>query len=386
MAYEIGDGGHITVHNELPTRLSSLALVWGVTVTLPPARELGAAGHVDDHNLIVQAIRDIHAAQLAAGALVDPLPELPDTAAVDDLGHVDDHNAIEAGVEVVEAGRFPYNAATGGTVTYYTDGEGQAWAVHTFTASGDFVVTESVQPFRALVVAGGGAGGRSQSGLWSSGAGGAGGMIDVDDLTLPVGTHPAVVGAGATYAANILKGYDSTFGGLTAVGGGCSQQDNGNGRAGGSGSGGGQSGSGGGPGGSGVAGQGYAGGTNTGSGGGAGGPGGDNNGPAGPGRVSTITGTAVTYATGGQAKGVTGTMPPVIPNSGNGGAGASGNAGTFSGQDGASGVVIVSYAVGSIPSDYVEHIGTTLPTPEDELGVGLPELPQPPDPEPVPHD
>ena len=61
---------------------------------------------------------------------------------------------------------FDPTTATGGTVT--TDGD---YKVHTFTTSGNFVVTASGQPVEYLVIAGGGGGGSK----YYTGGGGAGG-------------------------------------------------------------------------------------------------------------------------------------------------------------------------------------------------------------------
>lgn len=228
MAYEVGDPGHLSVHGALVTRLTSLGIVWEVALTLPDAPALGDTGHVPDHDLIVAAIRELHAAQVAAGALIDPLPALPDAALPGDLGHVDDHNLIEDALVVCEAGRKPYNVATGGTVTYYTDGEGQAWAVHSFTNPGadTFEVVESNAPFRVHV--GGGNGG----GICSGCCGGCGQRgrygqhVQEDARTLAVGSYPVTVGGGGSgtgwsasgcgYGGN---GGTSTFDGLSTPGG-----------------------------------------------------------------------------------------------------------------------------------------------------------------------
>lgn len=122
MTHNIGDPGHISVHAGLVTPLEALATEWGATVALPDAPTLGELGHVDDHNMIVQAIRDLHAEMRAQGGTVAELPvELPATVTAGELGHVDDHNAIDAAILVLEAGRKPYNDATGGVITEYDE-------------------------------------------------------------------------------------------------------------------------------------------------------------------------------------------------------------------------------------------------------------------------
>lgn len=322
MAYEVGDPGHLSVHGDLVTRLSSLGIVWGVTLTLPDVPTLGESGHVPDHDLIVAAIRELHAAQVAAGALVDPLPPLPDAAAVGDLGHVDDHNLIESALVVCEAGKFPYNEATGGTVTYYTDGEGQAWARHTLAPTdSEFVVTTAVDPFRVLWVAAGGQGGSGfTGGIGHNGYQGAGGGAWTDDArTIPVGSHPVTVGAGRTAQAVPASdgwGESTVAFGVTCGGGARSGYTD----------------TSGGPGGAGTPGS--EGGTSNGGTGGHG-----VIGPTNP-QTDPLTAWGITVTDG----------------PGFGGYGTGQGSGGAPGTPGFDGVVIVDYRVASIPGDYVEVV------------------------------
>jgi hypothetical protein len=208
----------------------------------------------------------------------------------------------------------PSFAATGGTETTYS-----GYKVHTFFVAGNssstnnFVVTGVAGNVDYLLVAGGGGGG----GSYYAPGGGAGGVLTAGSLSLSVGSYTIVVGDGgdggsaaSPYYGN--DGDDSTFNGLTAVGGGggAHGQSYGNGRAGGSGGGAGASNNTNtAVGGTGVSGQGYAGGADTGSylvagGGGWGGAGGSGtNGTASNGGAGATnsyrTGSAVWYAAGG---------------------------------------------------------------------------------------
>ena len=215
---------------------------------------------------------------------------------------------------------------SGGTETIYS-----TYTSHTFTASGDFVVSlaGTVDYF---MVAGGGTGGGGPI----AGGGGAGGYLTGTSLAVTAQTYAVVVGAGGIYNnisgdSNANKnGGNSTFAGLTAIGGG----------GGGNGSGGaaGNGGSGGGAHGynqsfgTGTAGpprQGYDGARNSNPSYGAGGGGGAGaagtqppQGQGGPGGVGVSndykTGSAIFYAGGGGGS---------RWNSGNGGSGGNGGGG-----------------------------------------------------------
>ena len=248
---------------------------------------------------------------------------------------------------------------TNGTVT--TVGSD---TVITFTVDGILTVQGSVN-IRYLVVGGGGAGGFDVGG-----GGGAGGYLAGDNYTISSGIHAITIGnGGVALSVNTtqdgLSGGNSSIGSLLIAygggGGGHWSSANGyhNGLDGGSGGGGGgwqQTSSGGDPHGS----QGNAGGDNLGGanwysgggGGGAGGAGGNSNisaiASAGIGLPNDITGTSVTYATGGRGgEENTGGMVSGTANTGNGGDGAGNNqnpgAGTHAGWHGGSGIVIVRF-------------------------------------------
>ena len=267
---------------------------------------------------------------------------------------------------------------TGGTVT--TSG---GYRIHTFTSNGTFAIAE---PFTVqyLVVAGGGSGGYGHPSGNEAGGGGAGGYRSSvsgessgggasaeSALSLTTGSYSIVVGAGGTGVSNGRNsGSDSSFGGVTSIGGGAGGNAN-TGLSGGSGGGGSHSAT---SGGAGTTGQGYRGGnppvaSSAGGGGGAGGAGGDGrnstNGnvaaTGGVGVQSSINGTATYYAGGGgggnpgtnnyggnggggNGQGNQGSLTNGTSNTGGGGGGVISGSGTAGGSGG-SGVVIIRYAL-----------------------------------------
>lgn len=196
-----------------------------------------------------------------------------------------------------------------------------------------------------LMVAGGGSGARDFLSATNAGGGGAGGLIS-GSATLALATgYPIVIGIRAnrrTTNGNGFQGGNTTFNGLTAIGGGLGGGTNGG--DGGSGGGGGTS-----IGGAGTSGQGYAGGTSDPSwtagagGGGAAGVGESVTGGVAPrgsgglGATSSISGTSVYYSAGGP--GDEGNWNPSRTTYG---AGGKGNAGDDN-EIGTSGVVIIRY-------------------------------------------
>jgi hypothetical protein len=201
--------------------------------------------------------------------------------------------------------------ASGGTVT-----ASGGYTIHTFNTSGTFTINGSGKTIEVLIVAGG-SGGNPNSGLDSwQGGGGAGGLLTRSSV-ITQGAYGVVIGAAGTRA----NGGNSTFDGMTAFGGGSSRSyTSGVGGSGGCGGGSGtpnsyegspgsasvQTSNGGG------VGRGFGGGAgaainNTGAwgggGGGCGGAGGNasdyTNGTGGPAYLSSISGTSVGYARGG---------------------------------------------------------------------------------------
>lgn len=216
---------------------------------------------------------------------------------------------------------------TGGTIT--TSGN---YKIHTFTGNGTLSVTCLNQTVEYLIVAGGGGGGGDAGTNDASGhGGGGGGGTLTGSTTLSTTGYGIGIGGGGIHDSN---GGNSSFNGLTAIGGGA-----------GGGSGGASGGNGGGgmgdpaglPGGNGTTGQGNAGGwgfnyrinkySDGSCGGGGGGTGGGGQsayayhaGVGGPGISSSITGVAITYAGGGGGGGA-GQDPCPGANGGSGGGG-----------------------------------------------------------------
>ena len=248
-------------------------------------------------------------------------------------------------------------AATGGIVT--TDAN---YKYHTFTTSGEFVVT--AEGLVDYLVVGGGGGGANLFG-----GGGAGGLLTSTDFTVTVQTYSIVIGGGGIGGASSTgtaydgtNGGDSSFASFIAIGGGGGSAQS-VGSNGGSGGGGGDWSAAAAVGGSGTAGQGYPGGAASGAnaGGGAGGGatsvGGDGSssggGDGGSGLISILSGSTVTYATGGDGgawSGIYTNLPfgngvDASDNTGDGGGGGSRYWHDVSGGNGGSGIVILRYAI-----------------------------------------
>jgi len=263
--------------------------------------------------------------------------------------------------------------ATGGTVS---DSDGYRY--HTFTSSGNFVVSAGSSAVDILTVAGGGGGGSGGlSGNGGGGGGGAGGYVATSAYIVIPGTYSVTVGAGGTRGTTpstgvASDGSNSVFGSTTtAIGGGGGR--NGSGAAPGNNGGSGGGGSDGGNGGSGTAGQGNAAGTSSGASPARGGGGGGGFGSAGGNGTSSVGGNGGSggnwqslgnfYAGGGGA-GCESGYTAGTGGSGGGGNGGNGSSGTgqdatanrgsggggggyigANGGNGSSGVVIVRYAI-----------------------------------------
>ena len=275
------------------------------------------------------------------------------------------------------------NCFTGGTVVI--DGE---YCVNTFTGNGTFAVTDNVN-VAALVVAGGGGGGDIVGG-----GGGAGGLIYNSSYDVAIANYAIVVGYGGNANLNPtlpLNGSNSTFGALSALGGGAGGQWSGNpGQQGGSGGGGAGVG---GAGATGLAGQGNNGGTafgttsyGAGAGGGAGAVGADGasntGGTGGVGLSNNINGTNVFYAGGGGGAGQTtggaggnggggeggdnGGSPSASSGVNGTGGGGGGTRDTAPPGNGGRGIVIIRYlasgltATASYPSNNIQTLDNTV--------------------------
>jgi len=210
-----------------------------------------------------------------------------------------------------------------------------------------------------LIVAGGGGGGAPRNSISrAGGGGGAGGLLS--GSAKMVGATNIVVGAGGAGTAiessdrGSSGGNSSAFSQTAIGGGGGGHNTTSTGGSGGSGGGGGIS-----TGGSGIDGQGYDGGDGDGTsniaggGGGAGGPGSAITG--GTGTISSITGSSIEYARGGDGATAANksdvTPPPGTANTGNGGKGvAQDTENSTPGGSGGSGIVVIRYPGASIPT------------------------------------
>jgi hypothetical protein len=243
--------------------------------------------------------------------------------------------------------------ALGGDLVYQITDSGVTYRVHEFKTVGTSTLSvTSGGEFEYLVVGGGGGGAGGSSG----GGGGGGGKLEGSTILLP-GAYSVAIGDGgeagpATAPFTALPGGNSTFNGLTAIGGGRGGDsylgENLDGGCGGGSSTGGQAGrplyT---PAGSGTAGQGYGGGRGfkdtsgaplpAGGGGGTAAAGGDGTtaggGFGGAGLLSTITGSPVYYGGGGGGGGQGFGTP------GTGGVGGGGNGSiTGDGSNGTNGL------------------------------------------------
>ena len=270
--------------------------------------------------------------------------------------------------------------ASGGQRSIIED-DGIKYSLHVFNSNSTFTVDSlgqdtNISPrgqVEYLIVAGGGSGGTVTSN-GSSGGGGAGGLLTGELELESTGPYSISVGNGGGRGPNNdrgLPGENSSFAGLTAIGGsgggGRSVRDS---LQGGSSGGAGKSGNSAGTSGQAIAGQGNRGtsttatGTNVGGGGGGAGQDGLTNGNGGNGVAVSITGSSVFYAGGGGGGNRSGSRPggqgggglsrnqgvgdPGVNGLGGGGGGTHRRSGTRVGGNGGSGVVIIRYPIGTV--------------------------------------
>jgi len=246
-----------------------------------------------------------------------------------------------------------------------TDG---LYTVHKFTENSVFVASSTpIIGVKALIVGGGGGGG-SRNG----GGGGAGAYIYKEFIPVSKTQYNIVVGLGGTgvingsmdYLNSALSGEDSSAFGFTAIGGGAGR-GNVAGLIGGSGGGGGGldniggTGTNGNSGGRGYSGNAWSGGGGGGSSGAGGNASANIGGIGGVGTPNNISGSLVTYSTGGIGGAYYGNVVGIngAYNTGNGGGGGGGEP-NASGSGG-SGIVIIKYLKSSITATSTNAIETT---------------------------
>lgn len=148
---------------------------------------------------------------------------------------------VYTGTQWTDFGDSSFFSATGGTkYTFSTK------TIHTFTASGSFVVSNGIKDIEYLIVAGGGSGGNGQNNTSGQAAGGGGGgWFSATVPAVTPGTYPVTVGSGGAAQSSYSTGNDGTSSSVGFVspvsvnGGGGGGHDPASGRPGGCGGGGG---------------------------------------------------------------------------------------------------------------------------------------------------
>ena len=178
---------------------------------LPPERIPGSPGHLNDHQLIDQALDYIQ----QAGYRDDPnFPPLPDVPVLGQSGHVTAHDRILAVLQYVKNNPVGVGqAVVSNTPTGTYSAGGHSYAYYTFTTDGTLTVTAA--GLADVLIVGGGMGrnkGRSST------RGQAGNVVAVNNYYLDAGSVPVVVGAGGafTYSSWNVAGKASSLGDLTA--------------------------------------------------------------------------------------------------------------------------------------------------------------------------
>ena len=188
---------------------------------LPPERIPGSPGHLNDHQLIDQALDYIQ----QSGYRDDPnFPPLPDVPVLGQSGHVTAHDRILAILEYVKAnppGAFVWATVSNTPTGTYKGDDGHTYAYYEFTTDGTLTVTTAGLLEVFMISAGSGS---SNSWQYSQGGGGrtvrgfhpfdagsrsvavapavapsqTGGPSSIGNLTTYEGTGVSAKGAGAT--------------------------------------------------------------------------------------------------------------------------------------------------------------------------------------------
>ena len=176
---------------------------------LPPERIPGSPGHLNDHQLIDQALDYIQ----QSGYRDDPnFPPLPDIPVLGQSGHVTAHDRILAILEYVKAnpsGAFVWATVSNTPTGTYKGDDGHTYAYYLFESDGTLTVTTAGLLDVLLVGAGGG------TADWSSGnsKAGNGGDIVTGLHTFDASAHAVTIG---TSKANSCGG-PSSLGNLTTT-------------------------------------------------------------------------------------------------------------------------------------------------------------------------
>ena len=166
MTYQPGDPNHIGVHNTLAADVAALAAKVPISVTLPPNKTLGDSGHVNDHNLIVDAIQQI----ADAGGATDWADfSIPGVTPVEHISN---------GIDGIQGAKY------------------KTWRIDSS------VNAQCIKPGIAeLYLVGGGGGGGCTGGQYPTGGGGAGGIYINQGEEFATdndgGVYVIVIGSGA---------------------------------------------------------------------------------------------------------------------------------------------------------------------------------------------
>jgi len=177
---------------------------------LPPERIPGSPGHLNDHQLIDQALDYIQ----QSGYRDDPdFPPLPDVPVLGQSGHVTAHDRILAVLEYVRdnaAGAFSWATVSNTPTGTYKGSDGHTYGYYLFESDGTLSVA-TAGLLEVLLVSGGG-GRNTNLGLGA----GTGGYIVTGLHSITAGSQSVTVGAGGRQSTNYAtnQGRPSTLASL----------------------------------------------------------------------------------------------------------------------------------------------------------------------------
>ena len=181
---------------------------------LPPERIPGSPGHLNDHQLIDQALDYIQ----QSGYRDDPnFPPLPDIPVLGQSGHVTAHDRILAILEYIKqhpAGGFTWAQVSNTPTGTYKGDDGYTYAYYTFTTSGTLTVTTAGLLDVLAVSGGGGSYVRNDQDFHAS-LPGVGGYIVTGLHPFDADSHAVTVGAGGskgTFSSGPTVGQASSVG------------------------------------------------------------------------------------------------------------------------------------------------------------------------------
>ena len=188
---------------------------------LPPQRIPGSPGHLNDHQLIDQALDYVKQGAYKNDPNFPPLPDLP---VLGQSGHVTAHDRILAILEYVKTnpvGETWAVISNNPTGTYQAN-DGHTYAYYRFTSSGTLTVTGEGL-VNVCVVGGGGGGSSAKAPGYFQGTGGDGGQVVQGVVVLTAKAHNVTVGGGGaggpTSIAYGRHGGTSAIAGIRAGGG-----------------------------------------------------------------------------------------------------------------------------------------------------------------------